>query len=74
MNTEILKRILENIKSGSIEIDAALEQLQYYPFEDIGFAKIDRHRQLPQEFPEVIFCSGKTTDQISEMEDKRVKG
>ena len=67
MNTEILKQILEDVKAGTIEIDSALEQMRCYPFEDIGFAKIDHHRQLRQGFPEVIFCSGKTCDQIAEI-------
>jgi len=34
------------------------------PFEDLGFAHIDHHRQLRRGFPEVIFCPGKTTEQI----------
>lgn len=34
------------------------------PFEDIGFACIDHHRQIRRGFPEVIFCPGKTTEQI----------
>jgi NCAIR mutase (PurE)-related protein len=67
MNTEILKQILENVKSGRIETDTALQQLRRFPFEDIGFAKIDHHRQLRQGFPEVIFCSGKTAEQITEI-------
>ena len=34
------------------------------PFEDLGFACIDHHRQIRRGFPEVIFCPGKTTEQI----------
>jgi NCAIR mutase (PurE)-related protein len=34
------------------------------PFEDLGFAHIDHHRQIRRGFPEVIYCPGKTTEQI----------
>jgi len=34
------------------------------PFEDLGFACLDHHRQIRRGFPEVIFCPGKTTDHI----------
>jgi len=67
MNIETLRQILEEVKSGKIEIEDALEGLRSFPFEDIGFAKIDHHRQLRQGFPEVILCSGKTTEQIAQI-------
>jgi NCAIR mutase (PurE)-related protein len=34
------------------------------PFEELGFACVDHHRQIRRGFPEVIFCPGKTTEQI----------
>ncbi len=41
-----------------------MEKLRHLPFEDLGFARIDHHRQLRRGFPEVIFCPGKTTEQV----------
>jgi len=41
-----------------------MEKLRHLPFEDLGFARIDHHRQLRRGFPEVIFCPGKTIEQI----------
>jgi len=55
---------LEQVKSGQVEIDQALEKLRHLPFEDLGFARVDHHRQLRRGFPEVIFCPSKTTEQI----------
>jgi NCAIR mutase (PurE)-related protein len=55
---------LEQVKTGKIEIGEAVEQLRHLPFEDLGFAHVDHHRQLRCGFPEVIYCPGKTTDQI----------
>jgi hypothetical protein len=55
---------LELVKSGELGIDQAVEKLRHLPFEELGFACVDHHRQIRQGFPEVIFCLGKTTDQI----------
>ena len=41
-----------------------MERLRHLPFEDLGFARIDHHRQIRRGFPEVIFCPNKTTEQI----------
>ncbi|MEJ2703136.1 MAG: nickel pincer cofactor biosynthesis protein LarB [Sedimentisphaerales bacterium] len=61
---EQIKRLLEQVKSGELQIDQAVEKLRHLPFEDLGFARIDHHRQIRRGFPEVIFCPGKTTEQI----------
>ena len=47
-----------------MKIDEAIERLRHLPFEDLGFACVDHHRQIRRGFPEVIFCPGKTTEQI----------
>ena len=41
-----------------------MEKLRLLPFEDLGFACIDHHRQIRRGFPEVIYCPGKTAEQI----------
>ena len=71
MNIERLKSLLEDVKHGQIEIGVALQSLRHLPFEDLGFSKIDHHRQLRKGFPEVIFCQGKTTTQVKEI-SKRI--
>lgn len=60
-----LKVILENIKSKKLSVEEAYSLLKNLPYEDLGFAKVDHHRHLRKGFPEVIFCQGKTPDQIS---------
>ena len=64
MHSDSLRNLLEQFKGGQIELDAVLERLKALPFEDLGFAKIDSHRCLRTGVPEVIFCQGKTIDQI----------
>ncbi len=52
------------VKNGEIGVDQAVEKLRHLPFEDLGFACLDHHRQIRRGFPEVIFCPGKTTEHI----------
>jgi len=64
LQAEQLKNLLEQIKAGDIGIEDAVEKLRHLPFEDLGFACIDHHRQIRRGFPETIYCPGKTTEQI----------
>ncbi len=64
MDVERLRALLERVKSGETEVDAAVQSLKTLPFEDLGFAKLDHHRALRNGFPEVIYCPGKTTEHI----------
>jgi NCAIR mutase (PurE)-related protein len=59
-----LHTILSHVQHGDLTVDEALERLRHLAYEDLGFAKVDHHRALRQGFPEVIYCPGKTTEQI----------
>lgn len=59
-----LRKLLEDVKSGTVSVDSALLELKKAPFEDLGYAKIDTHRKLRQGVAEVIYGSGKTPEQI----------
>ena len=65
MDQENLKSLLRGFKEGQLSIDEAIERLRHLPFEDLGYARVDHHRALRQGFPEVIFGSGKTPEQIA---------
>ncbi len=65
MNSDQLRQLLEKVKSGNIDVNEALDQLRFMPYEDIGFAKLDHHRSLRRGFAEVILCKGKTPDQVA---------
>jgi NCAIR mutase (PurE)-related protein len=64
MNRERLKKLLEDLQAGRLSLEETLGQLSDLPYEDLGFARIDHHRELRMGFPEVIFGQGKTADQI----------
>jgi len=58
---------LEGVQSGVTDIDTALQALQDISYEDLGFAKVDHHRAIRKGFPEVVFCQGKTVQQVVEI-------
>jgi len=64
MDHQELKNLLEDIRSGEVPPEAALERLRHLPFEDIGIARIDHHRELRQGAPEVIFGENKSVGQL----------
>jgi len=74
MDKEKIKKLLEDLKSGKIQVDEAIEKLRGLPYEDLGFVKIDTHRSLRKGFPEVIFCQGKSVEQIKEIVTRMSKG
>lgn len=61
---ESLKELLRNVKDGKVNVDEAVERLKTLPFEDLGFAKVDHHRNIRNGYPEVVYCEGKTNEQI----------
>ena len=64
MNIERIKEILQGVKKGSISMEKALSKLRFLPFEDLDFATVDKHRPLRMGASEVIYCPGKTMEQI----------
>jgi len=70
MDIEKLRALLEAVQSEEIAVADALQSLRTLPFEDLGFSKIDHHRQLRTGFPEVIFCQGKTVEQVKQISER----
>jgi len=70
MNLDALRKLLEEVQSGAVDVDQSLERLRRLPFEDLGFAKLDHHRALRCGFPEVIFCQGKPPETVVEIFDR----
>ena len=65
MNRQQLLEALRDVQRGATAPEALLDQLTLAPYEDIGYAKIDHHRQLRNGNSEVIYGAGKTAEQIS---------
>jgi len=60
MTADDLRKLLEHVQSGQVNVHAALERLRESPVADLGFAQVDLHRRQRCGFPEVIYCEGKT--------------
>ena len=67
MNPQALQNLLNSVRDGNMTVDQAVTQLRHLPFESTSFAHIDHHRQIRCGMPEVIYCPGKTTEQIVEI-------
>jgi hypothetical protein len=67
MYNEKILQILMEFKQNKLSTGEALNALKKLPYEDLGFAKIDYHREVRKGFPEVIFCQGKTPQQVREI-------
>jgi NCAIR mutase (PurE)-related protein len=65
MDQDQLRALLDQVRSGAVDVDAALTRMRHMPFEDLGFAKVDHHRALRHGMPEVVFAKGKTPEQVS---------
>lgn len=73
MDPKYLKEILEQVAAGEVLPDHALEKLKTLPYEDLGFANIDEHRNLRTGYPEAIFCQGKTPAQVAAIVEKMMR-
>ena len=64
MNSSELEKILGEIRAGNMSVEEAMEKLRDFPYTDLGFARIDNHRELRTGYPEIVYCAGKTPEQV----------
>jgi NCAIR mutase (PurE)-related protein len=64
LNQDAIKELLEILSKGDISVSDALQKLKHLPFEDIGLASVDHHRNLRRGMSEVIFGEGKEVEDI----------
>jgi NCAIR mutase (PurE)-related protein len=62
-----LSALLEAIHRGDVSPDDAVDRLSMLPFRDLGFARVDTHRELRQGAPEAVFAEGKTPEQVAQI-------
>ncbi len=73
MNAKSLKTIFDDVRSGRLSSDEAVEKVKHLPFEDLGFANVDHHRALRVGMPEVIFGPGKDPEHLAEIFSRLAK-
>lgn len=64
MNKSELTKLLQSVRDRKTGVESALNRLRNLPFEDIEYAHVDHHRHLRHGMPEVIYCEGKTLEQV----------
>lgn len=67
MNIKEVEKLLKCVKNGETSIEEALDVLKNFPYTDLGFAKIDNHREMRTGYPEIIYCAGKSIEQVKEI-------
>jgi NCAIR mutase (PurE)-related protein len=65
LNADSIRKLFQEVRSGSLSPDDAVARLRHMPFEDLDFAKVDHHRALRVGMPEVIFGERKTPAQLA---------
>lgn len=73
MTEKEIKKLLASVRAGKTGLAQAVEKLRRLPYEDLGFAKIDHHRELRQGFPETIFARGKTPEQVAQVVSRMLR-
>ncbi|MCM1136071.1 MAG: nickel pincer cofactor biosynthesis protein LarB [Clostridium sp.] len=58
------REVLEQVKAGSLSVEEAEKYFRRQPYEEMGYAKLDTHREIRSGFPEVVFCSGKPDEYL----------
>lgn len=64
MDAQKLEKLLQGVRAGTVSLEKAQETLSRLPFSDLGYARVDHHRQLRQGLPEVVFGVNKTAEQL----------
>ncbi len=64
MRPEDIAEVLSRVRNHELSVEEAMEIMKDLPFKDLGFARIDNHRELRIGYPEIIYCAGKTTEQV----------
>ena len=71
MDEAAIRKLLANVRAKRQTVEKAFQELKHLPFEDLGFAKVDHHRAIRCGFPEVVYCEGKTTEQVLAIVDRK---
>lgn len=72
MDAAQLGQLLNDVRSGAVDVAAAVERLRVLPYEDLGFAKLDHHRAMRAGFAEVVLAMGKTPGQVAAIAERLV--
>jgi NCAIR mutase (PurE)-related protein len=64
MDEQSFRGVLERYKGGEITLPEALDELRDFPFKDLSFARLDTQREIRVGYPEIVYCAGKSAEQL----------
>ncbi len=64
MTRNDIEILLNEVKTGDKSVEEALDVLKNFPYSDLGFARLDHHREMRTGYPEIVYCAGKTVEQV----------
>jgi hypothetical protein len=67
MTGKEVEKLLKDVREGKKSVEEALEVLKSFPYTDLGFARIDHHREIRTGYPEIVYCAGKTNEQVRDI-------
>lgn len=67
MTTREVEKLLDEVSRGTKTVGEALDVLRNFPYTDLGFARIDHHREMRTGYPEIVYCAGKSVAQVREI-------
>lgn len=67
MNSKEVEKLLTRVSKGETSVSEALNSLKNFTYTDLGFARIDHHREMRTGYPEIIYCAGKTIVQVKDI-------
>ena len=69
-----LRSLLARVADGVTTVEEATDALRDLPFADLGFARVDHHRELRQGHCEIVFGMGKTPEQVGAIVERVLEG
>ena len=64
---DTLRKLFERVREGDLDVETAMGEAADLPYKDLGHTKLDTHRDIRREYPEAVFCEGKTDEQIADI-------
>ncbi len=65
MDHNKLEKLLKEVQEGRLEVNEAMEELRSFGYKDLGYAKLDYHRELRRRYPEIVYAEGKSVTQLT---------
>ncbi|MDD3425877.1 MAG: hypothetical protein PHT10_03195 [Aminobacterium sp.] len=67
MNDGDLRNLTRQLMDGAIDQNLFIQRIKSLPFQDLGEVKLDTHRALRKGFAEIVYCPGKSDEQLQQI-------